>query len=49
MPTQGRCRRLVRASATPDSTVSNNAQVFGDPSKVKYFVEPLPAEIEQVS
>lgn len=45
----GRCSsRLVRASTnTPDSTVSNNAQVFGDPSKVKYFVEPLPAEIEQ--
>lgn len=34
-------------SVNPESIVSTNAQVFGDPDKVKYFVEPLPAEIEQ--
>jgi hypothetical protein len=42
--------RRLRSTANPDSsTVSVNAEVFGDPSKVKCFVEPLPAEIEQVS
>jgi hypothetical protein len=41
--------RTLRSTANPDSsTLSVNAEVFGDPNKVKYFVEPLPAEIEQV-
>jgi len=40
--------RHICLSVNPESIVSTNAQVFGDPDKVKYFVEPLPAEIEQV-
>lgn len=43
------CRKICAgSSANSDSTVTLNAKSFGDPSTVQKFVQPLPAEIEQV-